>query len=95
MGCLVARSLNIVRQQHTKIELINVSNAELVIEPGQHLATFEPLCSLQSVNTEGINQDTDTKSKKNLKVSLFNLEDISLSATQKMMVKEILGNIIV
>ena len=90
MGCLVAWSLNIIRQQHTKIELINVSSADLVIEQGQHLATFEILCSLQSVNTEGIYNDTDTESEKKLKVSLFDLEDTSLSATQKLIVKEFL-----
>lgn len=40
MGCLVARSLNIVRQRHTQIELINVSNTSLIVEQGQKLANF-------------------------------------------------------
>ena len=88
MGCLVARSLNIVRQQWTKLELINVSDAELVIEPGQQLATFEPLCSLQSLSAEGLKPELDIESEKDLKVSLFDLEDTSLSITQKHLVKE-------
>ena len=87
LSCLILKYYSATTYEN---RINNVSTADLVIEQGQHLATFEILCALQSVNTEGIFNDTDTESEKKLKVSLFDLEDTSLSATQKLMVKEFL-----
>ena len=53
-GCLVARSLNTIRKYCTKVEIINVSESPLIINKGEKLTQFEPLCRVYgAVKTTG------------------------------------------
>ena len=89
-GCLVARSLNMVRNNHTKIEIINVLETPIVIERGQLLAEFEPLCAVCGVTAIPASTNTGPEMDEVEKTELFNLDDTSLTRPQKNIVKEFL-----
>ena len=89
-GCLVARSLNIIRRNRTKIEIINVLEEPLVIEKGQILADFEALFKVYRTTVDETNVYIEENLETIEESALFNLTETTLSPQQKGLVHEFL-----
>ena len=73
--CLVARSLNTVRHNHTKLEINNLQRTPIFIERGQKLVEFEPLRKVYRATIVGGNYHKNDEQDPVLKCELFYLPE--------------------